>query len=56
MFKVKDTEQDGVGQCRPALSVSVLQPTPPAVPGLVFLGKLKLNYIRPLGKPLGLKR
>lgn len=33
--------------------------TPPAIPGLTHLGKLKLdyiNYIKPLSNPLGLKR
>ena len=35
----------------------VLWPTPPTVTGLRTLrGKLKLNYIRSLSKPLGLKR
>ena len=31
-------------------------PTPPAVPGLTFLGRMKLSYIRSLSKPLGLKK
>ena len=34
----------------------MLWPTPPAAPGLTLLGKLKLNYIRSLQKPLGFKK
>lgn len=35
---------------------SELWPTPAAAPGLTLLGKLKLNYIKSLSKPLGFKR
>lgn len=42
--------------CQLSTEVNVLWPIPLDAPGLTLLGKLKLNYIRPLKEPVGLKR